>query len=744
MKRFYSKMIALVAMMCVTLTAGAWSFDLPEDNTVLQSEEYNMRLYKNMDFCNAQVNGEPIEGGITFDPNLTTEEIKFNGYVPYRCASDLLPNLWCATSTPNYSAGRGLITNGSGPRGLFLSNMKAGQIIVIQGANGGYNTGETNAEYNGFCIPNGSRYSGNTGWKWEYFEPLQVRDISDSIHNKQDEGLGPEDDPVHDHFLYLRVIQDGWVSIPMERAATIVGIQVWIDAAAKEAVTAPTLTLARVDGVNREVAFKPGESTFGNECSTWYGFPEDDGGTALYLIDTEEIDHYDYVYQLDEEGNKVLDEEGNPIVVEEIPVYKKILDPAAAADGSYGDNLFEGGTVTVLASDDKDGDGYVTIEAATVSSSGAYSDIVALKVSVGDIILNAPSLTLTGMDGLSRKYKIGWTNNTLCGEEFTISAECDGDLTDGLAVGSYIEANNTITVKVEVAGYVPGEQTITVEKPGVKVYRKDAAKAEAGLHDWDFVNISEEQMALFKGLVEKCYLIEDGDTIWYSAEEYEAATSLDGTVDLSGATPVYKDTGWWLPIDKNRTTLNVIEGGNDQNANGYGYVEDQIGIFTGLQVSCPPNTSNNSCIFKYIDKADGDGSDGITQLGVYFMDRPTITFPRETARYGEYVLIYQGAGGSNYTTSRWPSFYTVPADELLSVTLDKGGIHVFYIDVITTEEVASMDDPFVDGIEQVVNRTNVKDNVYSVDGRLVRRQAATFEGLQPGLYIMNGKKYLVK
>ncbi len=35
-------------------------------------------------------------------------------------------------------------------------------------------------------------------------------------------------------------------------------------------------------------------------------------------------------------------------------------------------------------------------------------------------------------------------------------------------------------------------------------------------------------------------------------------------------------------------------------------------------------------------------------------------------------------------------------------------------------------------------------DVYSMDGRLVRKNAASLEGLPKGLYIMNGKKMIVK
>jgi hypothetical protein len=68
------------------------------------------------------------------------------------------------------------------------------------------------------------------------------------------------------------------------------------------------------------------------------------------------------------------------------------------------------------------------------------------------------------------------------------------------------------------------------------------------------------------------------------------------------------------------------------------------------------------------------------------MARPTLTFPRESVAAGEYLLIYQGVGGSNYTNSRWPGIYEVPAGELLSVTLSSA-VHVFYMDVYTYDNL---------------------------------------------------------
>ena len=49
----------------------------------------------------------------------------------------------------------------------------------------------------------------------------------------------------------------------------------------------------------------------------------------------------------------------------------------------------------------------------------------------------------------------------------------------------------------------------------------------------------------------------------------------------------------------------------------------------------------------------------------------------------------------------------------------------------------------VDGITEVELQPTVA-HIYGMDGRLVRRDATTIEGLPKGMYIMNGKKVVVK
>ena len=751
MRKIYS-FIAVVAMVLMAGVANAATFNLPEDNTVLKSEAYNMLLNKTVNFVDQTVNG--VEALINFDTSLTTDEIKFNGYAPYQCSTEGLTFVWTAVGNTGFASGYGLRNTGSGPRGFLLQGMKAGQILVVQGTNSGYNTGNTDSSYNGFCIPNGSRYNANTGWVWELFDPLQVEDISPEIHDAQKEIARAEAEAngepfdeenfQHDGFLYLKVIQDGWVSLPIERSASVQGFQIWIDAAADEFVTAPAFTMTGVNYSTRYGDVVQGESSIGNTVTTWFSL---DGSDPIFLKETDEIESEEVVYTYDDEGN-VIDEQT-------IVTYKKVLDPIE--DGIFGEmQYFPEDGISFDETNDEDGDGYVTLKIASVSESGkSYSDIVTYSFAVNEITLNQPTLTLVGINGMERTYQIGWTNNTLCKEPYTFSANCDGDLYDGLVLGDYVSATQGITVTVSSNGYIDGVYELSeVMNQGVNMYRKNKEKEALQLHDWDFV-LGYDQTELKDKIRGKeiayCYL-EGAEDVHYTPEEYENGEAADGT-DLSGAIVAYADYGWDWDGGNLRATLRVlktevepdvwepIEGGYDFNDAGFGYNPDVLGIVNrdGLNISCPPNTKNNSCILQYIDKADGDGS----LLGIYFMARPTLTFQRDAAEYGDYVLIYQGQGGSNYTNNRWPTIAEVPADELLSVQLANNGVHLFYIDIYTSDKPDDYEDPYVTGIETVKKQNINNGIVYTIDGRIVNRNA-DLNGLQKGLYILNGKKIIIK
>lgn len=593
-------------------------------------------------------------------------------------------------------ANYGLYNFGSGGRTLRMLDMKKGMIVVLNG------------------YPNGT---------YDYFSGGAIntaiaKEITDSIHALQtsvevEEG---EEAPVADAFRYFEILQDGVFDFSVVRACYIMSIAVLLDQSAPEMVTSPSLALAAVNGNSRKIEFKPGESTYGRGCTTWWGIV-DLGEAALDLIDSDEIDHYEDIYeeQVDEEGNTVK------VVVDQKPVYKKVLNPDAVATGWLGDRKYDPavGAEAISANDDEDGDGFVTIQAATVSETGMFSEIVTLNVSVGEIELNAPTLSLVGFNGLERIYTVGWTNNTLCGEEYALSFEADNGTVYGedLNIGDQIVCSTNVKVTVTVVGYEDGVLEMDADEVGKDINRRAEETVYPLPHDWDFQNLTDEQKAIVMGeVIESYYLIVGEDSLVFTPEEYAQGQSADGVYDdLSDAQPNYAQTNWSWDSGNHRATLNVasdtlVEASllHDLNSNGYGYYNDSAKIFDGLEISCPPNANNNSCIFMYI----GHNND----LGAYFMSRPTITFPREVAAAGEYVLIYQGTGGSNYTNSRWASVYQVPVGELLSITLGNA-VHVFYIDIYTYDGLPADDYAMaIDETPTTSKALQVITDYYSING----------------------------
>ncbi len=743
MKKLYA---IFAVMMMLPAMAFAWSFDMLEENPVLQGADYNLKLSKNYNFYAGLYNGEEMvdesgnrvqgDGCLSLSPDAAS--FKINGFAAYQVsAPTCMKNFYIqiGTGAINMRANinrTGLHNYGSGSRFIAIADVKAGQVIVCQwGVSSGSNV-----------VQPASAISGATACTWT--------DISEEVHAAQaaeiDETTGEPKTP--DYFSYWKVESDGYFVIELQRYGCIQGLQIWTDADAEEYVTSPSFTVTGVDLDTRYGRVEEGVSSEGNAVTTWFSL---DGSDPIFLRETQEIESEETVYTYDNDGN-VIDEQT-------VYTYKKVLDPIE--DGIYGEQqYFEEDGISFDSTVDEDGDGFVELKLATVSETGqAFSDIVTYRVAVQAITLNQPTLTLVGINGTVRTYQIGWTNNTLCHEAFSFNVEADGDFKEAVELGEYIDAEDYIKVTVVSDGYYDGVYELSeVLKKGVNMYRKNAEKADAGLHDWNFVIPAdqEELKAKIRGEeVEYCFL-EGAEDVHYTAEEYFNGEANDGT-DLSNAIPVYADYGWDWDGGNLRATLRVlktevktdvwepIEGGYDLNANGYGYHEDVLGLVSrdGLNISCPPNTKNNSCILQYVGKADGTGEDGINELGIYFMARPTLTFDRDAAEYGDYVLIYQGQGGSNYTSNRWPSISEVPADQLLTVQLANNGIHLFYIDIYTSDKDDDYEDPYVVGIENVKTAPAANGIVYSLDGRVVSRNADV-NGLQKGLYILNGKKIIVK
>lgn len=720
MRKLYS-LILLVMMMGCSVTAMAWSYDLSLGNDVL-TNQYGYMLYKDYDFyngnCNVndvftRLNGERCYGDGCFTLATDKASFKLNGFDAYQVTEPVeMSNFYVqiGTAAINLRAGvgkSGLHNYGSGSRFFAIGDVKAGQIIVCQ-------WGITSSRES--VVQPASAISGATA--------CTFTDLTADVHAAQIEMQGT-DDASSDAFSYWRAESDGYFVVEMQRDACIQGIQIWIDASADEAVSAPSMTLKGVNLSERQIELTPGESTMGYDCVTYYGIV-DRGEKALFLIDSDEIEK--------EEDVDILDEKGNVIGSEHRVTYKQIIDPEEIANGTCGENRYDGSYIVVNSNDDEDGDGYVTIAAATVSESYKFSDIVTINVSVNEITLNAPTMSLTGLNGTIRQYQVGWANNTLCGEDYELIANVDGDERP-VTVGEFVEAEVEVGARVHAEGYLDGVLEVTdVLEPAVEFSRKNQANAEAEKHDWDFVNLPLQQKFLLKHIYSDPIGVVDentGDTIRYAFDDFAKQVEEGILMENQAITLDTIPSGWAWDSGRARGTLEVNRDTTWTSDTEFTvtttYVEEKLGIYpetNGLTFECAPNSSNNSTVLMY---SNGD-------LGLYFMSRPTLTFSREAATYGEYVLVYQGAGGSNYTNSRWPTLYAVPADELLTFQLQNGGIHVFYIDVYTREDLPA------DGIEEMKSEElRMKNAIFDLSGRRVSASS-----LQKGVYIKAGKKYFVK
>ena len=743
-------LLSFVAIATSILTAGAWSYDMTEENSVLGSDKYNMRLYKSVDYVNNTVNGvDYLNGDADFTLGSAITDFKVNSYNPMPVLNEGMEFMYIQLSGDKgikARPGYGLWNYGSGDRWFLYSGLKAGQIIAIQWGLADQNrVGNT-------IVPNVVKNDSKTNWTDELVDPLQVEDITAEIYAIQEatdaDGDGTPDG-TNDGLLYWRVLNDGWVYFKMQRGTCVQGVQIWMSKDAQEIVTSPALKLVKVNEESRSLEVKVGESSLGNAVTTWYST---DGSDPIFMEETEEIASKDTIFVIDEAtGEPALDEEGNKIVESITVNYVKV--PVFNEEfGVWGDYEYVPGdeaTIDISSADDEDGDGFVTVKIACITADGVMSEIVETNVSVGTITLNAPTLTLVGMDGTSRNYQIGWTNNTLCGEEFMISYETAEDgMFENVAIGDIVSSSEWITVTVSANGYADGVADLQeLDNEGLEYARKNTENAGNSVNDWEFQNLTEEQYKMIRGqILDYAYFVTtEGDTTKFTAEEY-----TNGEVDIpEGTVEVYKHYGWWWDGGSNdRATLGVLmdtvwTDTTMVDANGemvdttvyvienVRYEDELVGLFhSGLSIDCPPNAKNNSCIMMYCDLKP--------ELGLYMMSKSTINI--EGLQYGEYVTMSLGTGGSNYVNNTWTSCdMNTSVDGMFSKTLS-AGTHVLNINVYTSENLP-------DAIEKVVGNKANYANVYSIDGRMVRNNAnvgTALNGLEKGIYIMNGKKYLVK
>lgn len=726
MRKIYS--LVLSALVAIPMAMNA---QMTEENETLANYEGGYRLEKDVDFVAATVNGVAIEPAYSLVYGVDVPNMKVNGYVPKFLTNTGLEfmSIQLPGNGIDWPASKALRSTNN-ERWFGLHGLRENQIVV-------FDVSDTTR-----FVVNSIACNGNTGWKDTPQEPLILENISKEIHDLQDLAA-PEPEPgqeplsVADAFCYFRVINSGdcYIKINGKNSANYLSrFQIWSPVGEAEVVSIPSLKVVGVDGEARQLEFKPGESTFGSKVVTYYST---DGDDPVFL--KEVFDHYDYVYETDGEG-KVIYNEGQPVVKEEIPVYKKVLDESQFVDVDntiyYGPNAPfnpDDGYIYVDASDDEDGDGKVTVKAVSVSESTlVISEIQEIEVNVGEIQLNAPTLTLVGINGKERTYKITWNNNTLCGEPYKFIFEnaedvyseydWDEETNSNPAFDATISSESWVKVSVEVDGYTSGSVQEDVFEAG-KNY--DRANAEVG-HDWDFQNLTDEQRALIKHEVIDHYYIEDEDgsvKATYTIDEFEAGLGVDGA-DLTGndVKPAYVVSGWdevdnrvqggrhwrtWIPTyekDETGAPTDVIASSV--------YAEEETGLLDGLTVDNDHPKWSTIAIFTD------------NQAGLYYMSKGTLKV--NAVKYGQIAVLTTNTG---VTLGK-----VTEAVEGYEFTIG-AGVYVYNIDIFTPDVLPEVPEELV-GVEGVKAADAKKGVRYNLAGQRVNKA-------YKGLVIEDGKVLLV-
>ena len=682
MKKFYA--LLGIALIGFSINANAYTdptVDLT-DSTCWQFENY--KISKNFDFINWQLNGEALDewaqssDAADFQCYNTGSAANVN---MYQVTTTGLTFMYVQDSNVYHRTNRVTgVFAGANNRLISLAGMKKDQIIMIQGGS----TTTTTFDDGAFL---------------SYAEGEEAAvEITDSIHALQAAETDPDtgEAKTADAFHYYKMVKDGRFDLLMVNGNYISVMLIYNCTLNPEFVTMPSFEMKAVDYGSRMMAVIPGESSYANDVIIYYSLNDDDP-----------------IYR---------DETGNP----------------TQEGGEWGDYYYDAelgadAWIAVNESDDEDGDGYVKVNAACITAEGVVSDVASMNVAVGAITLNAPTLTLSGIDGIDRSYTLDWTNNTLCKETYTFNVELDGDNYYGeYTTGDVLTAHNSIKVTVVVEGYYDGvaeEEDLVME--GIDVTRKNTEKATEGKHDWDFLSDDIDEATLQK--IENLYVIggyyktEDGDSTWYTREQIEAGGD-DVPTEVVEVVGYYN---WTYDSAKSRTWLDVYAQDSTVSEDGtvtysnYTHKEDVTGLSDGL-VFDQTITANSS----------GAYPSGIAiytnNIGMYFMRKTTVSIPN--LNYGEYVMVHHGKGGSNYVTSEWNTCEMVDVewDEELqqnvpTYSFSKNADFLQWIDIYTYNDLP-------DAI--ATPKTNTTNgHAYNLAGQLV---GADYKGI----VIQNGKKYL--
>ena len=119
-------------------------------------------------------------------------------------------------------------------------------------------------------------------------------------------------------------------------------------------------------------------------------------------------------------------------------------------------------------------------------------------------------------------------------------------------------------------------------------------------------------------------------------------------------------------------------------------------------------------------------------------------------RTDNHILAYTKTGANRYRVLSYSlnnATYDGHSGELLDIKVaGSGDVSVEDILFVTAEETEKRFSPLHSGTTGISVTTKQAEamDIYSVDGRLVHKQAKSMDGLERGIYIINGKKHIVR
>lgn len=381
---------------------------------------------------------------------------------------------------------------------------------------------------------------------------------------------------------------------------------------------------------------------------------------------------------------------------------------------------------------------------------------------------NNESVSLTEASGFKKVTNVTsgsvWSSSTMPGADLSELEE--------IGIALYNNSNNAYTTSVTIHVDANGSLTFGIQKDAAT---KSNAYSNSYYYDTDIVAF--DNFNLYYLGKEKPFLLDQDKTDeGYIDSEFGVADNSNVTTYLHRTFTTGEWNSFVLPVNLSSAQVKQCFGDNAKIAKLHG-------VSTNHNQEGGHTSNNSLCIdFKTIDlsqeltnavvagslyiikpeKAGADtysinNEDGTTTTvtGCYNIGRHDYSGqkpdPKKTLGTAdnniEFVGTYKqitsadGPQAGSYAFSKGDLYHL---SEAMGIKGFRGWINILTTNAnsVTFAIDANGQTTYIDGVS--VRENNQTNDVYSLNGQLVRKNATSLEGLAKGVYVMNGKKYIVK